>query len=310
MGECEHIRDQIMLYLDGELRGGERAAVEAHLQACAGCRAACERERSWLDDVRRGGPRYAAPPSLRDQVSRLLRAQPARPQASPALRRRVREILWPQAARRHRRSDAGRAATSPRRRLALAAVLAVVTLVGTVYLTSRGGRPPRTQPSEFALMAVATHLKHLGGQLPFEIASDSPERVSAWFAGKLPFSLKLPNYQESSGQERLYRIEGARLAAFRNDYAAYVGYRMRERPITLVVTSNATALPAGGEEIVSRGLRFHYDAVEGLKVITWADRGLTYALVSDLEERGQQSCLVCHAGTKDRDFIEGLRPRE
>jgi hypothetical protein len=36
---------------------------------------------------------------------------------------------------------------------------------------------------------------------------------------------------------------------------------------------------------------------------------LTYALVSDLEERGQQSCLVCHAGTKDRDFIEGLRPQ-
>ncbi|MBO0858343.1 MAG: hypothetical protein J2P21_07755 [Chloracidobacterium sp.] len=35
---------------------------------------------------------------------------------------------------------------------------------------------------------------------------------------------------------------------------------------------------------------------------------LTYALVTDLEERGQQSCIVCHEGSKDRDFIEGLKP--
>ena len=76
-----------------------------------------------------------------------------------------------------------------------------------------------------------------------------------------------------------------------------------------MITSNAVAMPAAGERIVSRGLTFHYDSINGLKVITWADRGLTYALVSDLEERGQQSCLVCHAGTKDRDFIEGLRPQ-
>jgi hypothetical protein len=33
---------------------------------------------------------------------------------------------------------------------------------------------------------------------------------------------------------------------------------------------------------------------------------LTYALVSDLEERGQQSCIVCHQGAQD--FIEPLKP--
>ncbi len=156
-------------------------------------------------------------------------------------------------------------------------------------------------------MAVDTHLRRLRGQLPLEIISDSPELISSWFAGKVSFRLRLPNYQESSGQEKLYGLEGARLVAFNNDYAAYVAYRMRQRPITLVATANSVAMPSGGEEIVSKGLKFHYDSINGLKVITWADRGLTYALVSDLEERGQQSCLVCHAGTKDRDFIEGLK---
>jgi hypothetical protein len=120
--------------------------------------------------------------------------------------------------------------------------------------------------------------------------------------------VKLPNYQESSGQEKLYTLEGARLVNYQSQYAAYVAYRMKERPISLVITSDSTAKLSGGEEIPSKGLTFHYNAIDGLKVITWSDRGLTYALVSDLDERGQQSCIVCHAGTKDQDFIEPLKP--
>jgi hypothetical protein len=95
---------------------------------------------------------------------------------------------------------------------------------------------------------------------------------------------------------------------YRNDYAAYVAYRMHERPISLLMTSDSIAQPSGGEEIISKGITFHCDSVNGLKVISWSDRGLTYALVSDLEERGQQSCMLCHQGTKDRDFIQGLKP--
>ena len=56
-------------------------------------------------------------------------------------------------------------------------------------------------------------------------------------------------------------------------------------------------------------ITFHYNSINGLKVLTWSDRGLTYALVSDLEERGQESCVVCHQGVKDKDFIEPLKPR-
>jgi hypothetical protein len=126
---------------------------------------------------------------------------------------------------------------------------------------------------------------------------------------KVNFSVKLPNYQESSGQEKLYVLEGARLVNFQDEYAAYVAYQMKERPISLVITSASAVEPTGGEVIAAGGLKFHYNAIDGLKVLTWSDRGLTYALVSDLEERGQQSCIVCHEGTKDRDFIEPLKPR-
>lgn len=164
------------------------------------------------------------------------------------------------------------------------------------------------QPSRFALMAAETHLRVTRKQLPLETESANPREISDWFANKVSFSVKLPNYQESSGQEKLYTLQGARLVGFQNDYAAYVAYQMKDRPISLVITSDSVAKPSGGEEIASKGLLFHYNAINGLKVLTWSDRGLTYALVSDLDERGQQSCIVCHEGTKDRDFIEPLKP--
>jgi anti-sigma factor RsiW len=221
--------------------------------------------------------------------------------APPALRRKISRLLMPT-------DSFSSGLRQPRRALAVSFAVVLFAMATIWYALARRESLPLPRPSEFALMAVDTHLRRLRGQLPLEIVSDSALEISAWFVGKVAFALKLPNYQEASGQEKLYRLEGARLVAFKNDYAAYVAYQMRQRPITLVVTSNSVALPAGGEEIVSKGLRFHYDSINGLKVITWSDRGLTYALVSDLEEHGQQSCLVCHAGAKDKDFIEGLKP--
>jgi anti-sigma factor RsiW len=194
--------------------------------------------------------------------------------------------------------------------VAAAAVLLVLLLPVLIWrVMKQSEAAPAGRASSFALMAAETHLRRARGQLPLEVESERPQDISNWFSNKVMFSVKLPNYQESSGQEKLYTLEGARLVGFQNDYAAYVAYQMKSRPISLVITSNSAANPSGGEEIYSRGLKFHYNAIDGLKVITWSDRGLTYALVSDLEERGQQSCIVCHEGTKDRDFIEALKPR-
>jgi anti-sigma factor RsiW len=287
----------MFFYLDDELHGRELSDFEQHLEDCLECRSLCDRERSLLESVRDARPLYPATPELRDRVAALLEQSPEPYVAPNPLRDRVRQILG---------SDQRTAPpffTFPKI-LALACVLIAALFAGFWLLRPRPATPT---PSEFAMMAVDTHSRRIRNQLPLEIATASPAEISDWFSGKVPFSLKLPTYQETSGQDKLYELEGARLVGFKNDYAAFVAYRMRNRPITLVVTSNRVAMPSGGEEIPSKGLKFHYDAINGLKVITWADRGLTYALVSDLEERGQQSCIVCHEGTKDRDFIENFK---
>jgi anti-sigma factor RsiW len=264
------------LYLDDELQGTERATVEAHVSDCESCAAIFAKELEFLNTVRGSGKLYVAPPELRAKVQQIVRP-----------RRRSR-ITW---------------------MVAAAAVLLVLLLPVVVWRGVKKANQPEKGPAcTFALKAAETHLRHVRGQLPLEVESTSPQEISSWFVNKVNFSVKLPNYQESSGQEKLYVLEGARLVNFQNDYAAYVAYQMKERPISLVITSASNVEPTGGEAIAARGLVFHYNAIDGLKVLTWKDRGLTYALVSDLEERGQQSCIVCHEGTKDQDFIEPLKP--
>ena len=292
------------LYLDDELEPSDSSAVEAHLNRCEACSSVFQSERRLREMIRESRVGRTASRELRAQVENILNVPSMVPTTPPELRQRVKRLL-----RRRLPKPAKTAAPLLPRWALLAAAIMVVALLAAWWRWHDANTMRLATTSDFAEMAAATHQRHLLGQLPLEVISDVPAELSGWFTGKVPFLVKLPNYQESSGQEKLYRLEGARLVSYKNDYAAYVAYQMRSRPISLVVTSDAVAQASGGDEIVARNIIFHYNSIHGLKVITWSDRGLTYALVSNLEERGQDSCLVCHQGTKDRDFIEPLKPR-
>lgn len=294
MKDCVNIRDQIAFYLDDELRDLDRAGFEEHVRLCPACSDVLAAERSFLELLRADGGADSAPAILRDRVEGILQSSMEAERAPADLRRRV-ELL------------VGAPRSAPAwRRFAVASIAVSLALLALAFAW-RSADPKVVGPSEFAVMAVATHQRHQRGSLPLEIETGSPEAVKNWFGDKVPFLLELPTYQEVSGQDRLYGIVGARLVAYRGDYAAFVAYEMSARPISLIVTSTSLAPPSGGQIVVSRGLTFHFDVVDGLKVITWSHRGLTYALVSDLEERGQDSCKVCHAGAPEQDFLVELR---
>jgi anti-sigma factor RsiW len=287
MSTCEEIRERFGLLLDNELQADERLLIASHLAQCSNCQRALETEREFVETIRAARTNHVASSELRERVSNVLEQSSPTPVtvANPS----------------RSRMTVG---------LAIAASFLVLLLPVLIWrVVNREDANPINRASNFALMAAETHLRVTRGQLPLEMESHQPTEISNWFLNKVNFSVKLPNYQESSGQDKLYTLEGARLVNFSDDYAAYVAYEMKSRPISLVITSDPGAKPTGGEEIAAKGLMFHYNAIQGLKVITWSDRGLTYALVSDLEERGQQSCIVCHQGTKDREFIEQLKPK-
>jgi len=269
-----HILEQIPLYLDDELQEAERLAVETHIKSCPDCRAALAAERELIFAIRNARPVYRTPISLEAKIADLVKNSGWR-----------RNFFF------------------PRRMIAACALL----LLAIAIFWLAASNSLRGDPSSFVTVAVNNHVRYVNGQLPLEVFSDSPEKISAWFAGKLGFNLKLPDYPQGPTEPKPYHVEGARLVGFKEDYAAYVVYRLNGHPISLLVTSDSVARPSGGEEIPWEGLRFHFQSVAGWKVLTWSDDGLTYALVSNLEERGQASCIVCH---QDERVFRGLQPSQ
>ena len=287
MTTCDSLRRLISPYLDGELLGEDRADFEAHVRGCAACRASLEQEHAVVLAVQESLPLYQAPASLRERVAELARAAPAAP-AAPAS---------------PRSAGNGRSAW---RALAAAASLVALALAAAALLRAPGSTPPPRAAGAFASLAVDTHLRHARGQLPLEVRSEAPAEVSRFFDGRVPFHLTLPDYPVERGERKPYRLVGGRLVAFDGDYSAYVAYQMDERPLSLLVTSAERVKPEGGEAIVQGGLTFHIESVSGLKVITWSDKGLTYALASDLAVTGSRSCMVCHGSAEERRRFEGL----
>lgn len=281
MSDCDAPRRLISPYLDGELVGEDRAAFEAHLAKCAPCRRALEEEAAIVSAVAAVHPRFEAPAALRERVDLLFERA-----ASTSSARRWR-APW---------------------RLALAAGFVIAAFGAASLLRSSPPPPVWSAPptQDFVGRAVDSHLRYTRGQLPLEVASDRPEEVSRWFRGRVPFHLTLPDYPVLPGEQKFYRLEGGRLVSFRDDYVAYAVYRMDERPISLLVTSSERVRPEGGDTVTFGKLDFHLESRAGLKVITWSDNGLTYALVSDLTVSGSASCLVCHGSPEERRRIEGF----
>lgn len=275
MRECDSFRRLISPFLDGELVGEDRAAFEEHVASCGSCRASLAEEQAVVAAVKDVLPLYEAPDRLRETVTGLLSAPP------------VARIPWMSA---------------------LAAGLATAVLSGAVWFArSPAAVPGDPEPaSEFASLAARTHLRYTQGRLPLEVSSDRADEVSRWFDGRVPFRLALPDYPVGPGKRKAYQLAGGRLVSFKNDSAAFVAYRMDDRPISLLISSASLVRPAGGDVVASGSLRFHIESVDGLKVITWTDNGLTYALASDLDVEGARSCLVCHGSPDERRKVEPL----
>jgi anti-sigma factor RsiW len=161
---------------------------------------------------------------------------------------------------------------------------------------------------EYAKFAVNTHRQYAQGSLALDVRSDSQQTLNEWFKAKLQFPLALPASPAVPGEERPFRLEGARLVPVGGRTAAYIAYQMQASPVSLMVTPDSVAIATGGVEADFKKVSFHYRMVEGYKVVTWSLHGLTYALVSQEGNSTQRSCMVCHSAMRDRDLSHTPTP--
>jgi anti-sigma factor RsiW len=186
-----------------------------------------------------------------------------------------------------------------RRWLPAAAAAAVLLAVGIAWVSA--ARP------DYETFAAATHRNYARGAFPLDVVSNQPQLVSNWLQPRVPFHLTLPNYPE--GGPKRYKLAGARLMQYRGEDVAYLAYEMDRKPISLLISSSSRIAPSDGESYQSGGLTFYFSAQQGLRIITWKDKGLSYAQVSDLDVKGAESCGICHGAEGERRKFEGLGKR-
>jgi len=283
MHSCDEYRLRILRYLDNELSGTELEEFSAHIGLCAHCGEQLREEQALSRLLRKSRPLYSAPEALRARVSRDLMGHPETgsrigAHVLPALRRWATERMpW----RMHWR---------------IAAAVLLIAL-GAAFVPSA---VQRVNAASYEVAAVASHRSYVNGTLRLEVQSASPEVVTAWFAGKVPFLMRLPASQSDPRSKAMYRLTGAALVGYKKSHAALITYEtVYNQKISLLIAPCTSAAAAGGEEVRSGSLVFHYHGDGEFKVITWSTRGLVYALVSTLSGSAKDSCLVCHEGMAD-----------
>jgi len=184
----------------------------------------------------------------------------------------------------------------------------LVPAVALILIVAALVVPTPLSGAKFAELAVSTHRQHAQGNLVLDVRSDSQQTLNEWFKAKAPFSMALPASPPVPGEERPYRLEGARLVQVGSKNAVYIAYQMETGPVSLMVTPDSVAVASGGLQVDFKKVSFNYRMVEGYKVVTWSLRGRTYTLVSQEGNGTQRSCMVCHSPMRDRDLSQTPSP--
>jgi anti-sigma factor RsiW len=183
------------------------------------------------------------------------------------------------------------------------ALLATVPILA-IGLAFVPGVVRQARATAYVDAAVATHRSCLNGDLPLEVRSDSPQEVTEWFAGKLPFHFQLPASRPGIGGKPDYRITGASTVHYNGGPAALVTYERQNVKVSLLAASAELAVVSGGLEVQAGRLIFHYWTRQELRVVTWSSHGVSYALVAPSSSSAPESCLVCHQDMADRRSFE------
>jgi anti-sigma factor RsiW len=255
-------------YLDGELAPAETMDVEAHLLDCRACREQYEALTHVVGSIRVAHPLYTPPPGSYRRAERQVRAH-----------------------RRRQWALQGGAA---------AAVLGI--LLAAWFMAGGHAR----SHDRFADFAANAHVRQALGWLPLDLRSSDHREVENWLGERLPFRVSLSDSAEPT-LRHTQLLRGARLMQYGNKDAAYLSYQVEGHEVSLVVMSSLHDAPQGGVEQTIGRLTFHTIAHNGLKTVLWADKGLAYALVSNLSGTGAQACVICHQDSGGRNKFAGLR---
>lgn len=259
--KCQDFRDNLQLFLDGEMATGEATEQEAHASECAACAQLLARQRQFKAELRACAAGDRMPDALRARLAQ------------------ERERL---AVHRHRREGWTRL-----RRVGVGLSAAAALLLGSFVLWSPpsavGTGADAVASGEVAGLSalrtpvVGAALDWHQRRLPLDVLGPSPRHASAWFSENASLGVDFPAFGEGT------TFLGARAGQIGDVPAAYAIYDAGGRKLSLLIY-DAAAFPLTVGDDPQRSGGMLVDNSRERPVLVRESAGMGYALTGDLDE--------------------------
>jgi anti-sigma factor RsiW len=246
LGRCAGVARFVDTYLDGEFGELERGEVEAHLGECERCRMRVRSQSEWRQAIRRSAPREIAPEALRARLQLGLR------QAERQAESEERGLL--PLLRRHRRR-------------AVLALLPVAAAAGVLLVLGSA----RMHAQQVARDVIAKHRRNL----PIEVAGEA-DQLRRWYADKVDFPVRPPRLEGAA-------LRGGRIANVSDRQAAYLVYDANGNKVSVFIFDPGDLPLDAAHKTTIHNQEVYLDEERGYNVAFYRDRGVGYAIASDLD---------------------------
>jgi mycothiol system anti-sigma-R factor len=144
---------------------------------------------------------------------------------------------------------------------------AAVGLVATLMIS-------RVQWSPVCADVVAKHQRNL----PIEVSGGS-DQVRRWYVDKVDFPVRPPQFHNEPAT-----LRGGRLASIGDKQAAYLVYDMNGNRVSVFIFDSGDFPIEAHRKVIIGNREVFFDQEHGYNVAMYRDRGVGYAIASDLDQ--------------------------
>jgi anti-sigma factor RsiW len=231
--DCDIWQDKIDAFVDDELSASEMREIEAHLRSCPACSAETVARQRLKAETRATGTRFEPSAGFRAKIAKQVSGTQKRNWA-----------WWPAV-------------------IGVAAALVFAVVVGQAWERQRVQR-------EMVAQLVDQHVATMASANQVDVISTDQHTVKPWFNGKVPFSVDIPNLENTP-----YTLIGGKLVYFQQAPAAQLVFAIRKHKISVFMFRDHGNTASLGEQTSP-------EKRNGFQMQSWSEDGLRYVAVSDV----------------------------
>lgn len=223
--------------------------AKRHVKNCPECTEFFERENRLRAFINERAPREKVPASLREKILRSIAIE------------RTAHQRW------------ALAGLTKRSAVALTVLIGVIALLAFFSVVFFKVIKPGQSLSISEL--IDDHIRSISEEA--DISSSDPETVESWFKGKVNFLVRIPRLRDA-------KLVGGRLCFLRKWPAALLYYQIEHNPLSLFILEGSSLDLSSLGKIKAGDKELYYGSRKGCSLVLWDERGLIYAVISDMKE--------------------------